>query len=46
MHQSAGIDPALRPRQPIGSVRDYSYLALQPLFDADQLWREGSGDAP
>jgi len=27
MDQSAGADPALLPRQPIGTVRDYSYLA-------------------
>lgn len=38
--QPADADPALLPRQPIGTVRGYSYPTLQPLFDADHLRRE------
>lgn len=34
------IDPAHLPRQSIGTVLGYSYPTLQPLFDADRLWRE------
>lgn len=33
-------DPADLPRQSIGTVLGYSYPTLQPLFDADRLWRE------
>ena len=33
-------DPAYLPRQSIGTVLGYSYPTLQPIFDADRLWRE------
>ena len=33
-------DPAHLPRQSIGTVLGYSYPTLQPIFDADRLWRE------
>lgn len=36
----AQSDPADLPRQSIGTVLGYSYPTLQPLFDADRLWRE------
>jgi polar amino acid transport system substrate-binding protein len=38
--QPSSIDPARLPRQAIGTVLGYSYPTLQPLFDADRLWRE------
>jgi len=38
--QPSSVDPALLPRQSIGTVLGYSYPTLQPLFDADHLWRE------
>jgi len=38
--QPKNIDPAHLPRQPLGTVRGYTYPTLQPLFDADQLQRE------
>jgi len=36
----AQSDPADLSRQSIGTVLGYSYPTLQPLFDADRLWRE------
>ncbi|MGY2443392.1 substrate-binding periplasmic protein [Pseudomonas sp. SDO52101_S400] len=38
--QPPSIDPTHLPRQSIGTVLGYSYPTLQPLFDADRLWRE------
>ncbi|AXJ04196.1 amino acid ABC transporter substrate-binding protein [Pseudomonas fluorescens] len=38
--QPPNADPAHLPRQPIGTVLGYSYPTLQPIFDADRLWRE------
>ncbi|UFQ02074.1 substrate-binding periplasmic protein [Pseudomonas fitomaticsae] len=38
--QLPNTDPAHLPRQSIGTVLGYSYPTLQPLFDADRLWRE------
>lgn len=38
--QPSSADPAHLPRQAIGTVLGYSYPTLQPLFDADHLWRE------
>ncbi|MFP0196416.1 substrate-binding periplasmic protein [Pseudomonas sp. PHC1] len=34
------VDPAHLPRQSIGTVLGYTYPTLQPIFDADRLWRE------
>ncbi|SCZ27776.1 MULTISPECIES: substrate-binding periplasmic protein [Pseudomonas] len=38
--QPTSADPAHLPRQSIGTVLGYSYPTLQPIFDADRLWRE------
>lgn len=38
--QPPNADPAHLPRQSIGTVLGYSYPTLQPIFDADRLWRE------
>lgn len=38
--QPPDADPAHLPRQSIGTVLGYSYPTLQPIFDADRLWRE------
>ncbi|UQS14838.1 ABC transporter substrate-binding protein [Pseudomonas sp. HS6] len=38
--QPPNVDPTQLPRQSIGTVLGYSYPTLQPLFDADRLWRE------
>ncbi|MBL0795548.1 substrate-binding periplasmic protein [Pseudomonas sp. B7] len=38
--QPPSADPAHLPRQSIGTVLGYSYPTLQPIFDADRLWRE------
>ncbi|ANI53600.1 substrate-binding periplasmic protein [Pseudomonas sp. 22082] len=38
--QPPRADPAHLPRQSIGTVLGYSYPTLQPIFDADRLWRE------
>ncbi|WP_085655240.1 MULTISPECIES: ABC transporter substrate-binding protein [unclassified Pseudomonas] len=38
--QLPNADPAHLPRQSIGTVLGYSYPTLQPIFDADRLWRE------
>ncbi|AWA38858.1 amino acid ABC transporter substrate-binding protein [Pseudomonas fluorescens] len=38
--QPTTADPAHLPRQSIGTVLGYSYPTLQPIFDADRLWRE------
>ncbi|WP_129973093.1 MULTISPECIES: ABC transporter substrate-binding protein [unclassified Pseudomonas] len=38
--QPLSADPAHLPRQSIGTVLGYSYPTLQPIFDADRLWRE------
>ncbi|WP_236196495.1 substrate-binding periplasmic protein [Pseudomonas glycinae] len=38
--QPSSADPAHLPRQSIGTVLGYSYPTLQPIFDADRLWRE------
>ena len=38
--QPAAVNPADLPHQSIGTVLSYSYPALQPLFDTDQLHRD------
>jgi len=38
--QPPNADPAHLPRQSIGTVLGYRYPTLQPIFDADRLWRE------